>query len=50
VIAGRLLASAAETRDLITRLKVPGEHPFEKLYLGFSAHAGDGMDFAPVRY
>ena len=39
------LAEVAETRDLIMRLKVPGEHPFEKLYLGFYAHAADGGGF-----
>ena len=40
------LADVAETRALIKRLKVPGEHPFEKLYLGFYAHAGDGGGFS----
>jgi hypothetical protein len=39
------LADVAETRDLIARLIVPGDHPFEKLYLGFYAQAGDGGGF-----
>jgi hypothetical protein len=39
------LADVAETRDLIARLRIPGKHPFEKLYLGFYAHTGDGGGF-----
>jgi hypothetical protein len=39
------LADVAETEDLLPRLKIPSEHPFEKIYLGFYAHARDGGSF-----
>jgi hypothetical protein len=39
------LADVAEVCDLIPRLRIPSVHPFEKLYLGFYAHAGDGGGF-----
>jgi hypothetical protein len=39
------LADVAEVCDLIPRLRIPSDHPFEKLYLGFYAHAGDGGGF-----
>jgi hypothetical protein len=39
------LADVDETRELITRLRIPSKNPFAKLYLGFYAHAGDGGGF-----
>ena len=39
------LAEVSETEDLITRLKIPNKHPFEKIYLGFYAPLGDGGGF-----
>ncbi len=39
------LADVMETRDLIAHLRIPNAHPFERLYLGFYAHAGEGGGF-----
>jgi hypothetical protein len=35
----------SETVELVARLKIPREHPFEQIYLGSYANAGDGGGF-----
>lgn len=39
------LADVWETEDLISSLKIPSEHPFERIYLGFYAPVKDGGGF-----
>ena len=39
------LADVSETLDLVARLRIPREHPFEEIYLGAYVHAGDGGGF-----
>jgi len=39
------LTDVSETLDLVARLKIPREHPFEQIYLGSYAHVGDGGGF-----
>lgn len=38
-------ADVAETEQRVSRLNIPSNHGFERIYLGFYAHAGDGGGF-----
>jgi hypothetical protein len=39
------LADVMETEEMITHLEVPADHSFQRIFLGFHAHVGDGGGF-----
>jgi hypothetical protein len=39
------LADVSETQQMVLRLTISTQHPFERMYVGAYAHAGDGGGF-----